>query len=152
MDCILNIQSFTVDLLAEHKEMPVFKCRYLSKVCEHDLFVWVTWIWCRSCEWWLILVRISECLFFQKCDFFGFCPNTCMSSVFCIESFRVKRKGIFSWLITGRSFIIERGLIGLFCALLSSALHYTWKWHSELTVTGAVGTVLEVFAGVSPNV
>jgi len=39
MDCILNIQSFTVDLLAEHKEMSVFKCRYLSKVCEHDLFV-----------------------------------------------------------------------------------------------------------------
>jgi len=38
MDCILNIQSFTVDLLAEYKEMSVFKCRYLSKVCERDLF------------------------------------------------------------------------------------------------------------------
>lgn len=33
MDCILNIQSFTVDLLVEHKEMSVFKCRYLSEVC-----------------------------------------------------------------------------------------------------------------------
>ena len=39
MDCILNIQFFTVDLLAEHKEMSLFKCWYLSKVCEHDLFV-----------------------------------------------------------------------------------------------------------------
>lgn len=75
-----------------------------------------------------------------------------MSSVFCIEPFGVKGKGIFSLLITGRSFIIETGLIGLFSALmLPPALPYTWKWHSELTVTGGVGTVLEVFAGVSPN-
>jgi hypothetical protein len=35
--------------------------------------------------------------------------------------------------------------------MLPPALPYTWKWHSELTVTGGVGTVLEVFAGVSPN-
>lgn len=81
-----------------------------------------------------------------------FVPVTsCMSSVFCIEIFRVKGKGIFSWLITGRCFIIETGLIGLFSApLLPPELQYTWKWHSELTATRAVGAVLEVFASVSP--
>ena len=44
MDCILNIQSFTVDLLAKNNKMSLFKCRYLSKVCELDLFVRVTYI------------------------------------------------------------------------------------------------------------
>jgi hypothetical protein len=33
---------------------------------------------------------------------------------------------------------------------LPPELQYTWKWHSELTATRAVGAVLEVFASVSP--
>ena len=39
MDCILNIQPSNVDLLTERKEMSELKYRYLSKLCEHDLFV-----------------------------------------------------------------------------------------------------------------
>jgi hypothetical protein len=96
MDYILNIQSFTKDLLAEHQEMSVFNCRYLNKVCEHDVFSELLKFNVEAVNNDLYMSEFHS-VYFSKNVISGFVPLTsCMSLVFCTEPFRVKGKGIRS--------------------------------------------------------